>query len=168
MLAKILGTIFPISDQRYQALQHEIHRNPLTFVFVIKWSVDFRIWGLSWCQHLVAFTGTTPVTSVVAPDAVCVESVYFYIENNQHACLNTPAFNKAPAHSISNNPYFAPFTCCVSSHRVWNVIIGVWESVCVSGQERAEAGVVFDKAKVQKQAHFCNLIFHCLHIWSCM
>lgn len=35
--------------------------------------------------------------------------------------------------------------------------------MCVSGQGRAQAGLF-----LQIQARFCNLIFHCLHIWSCM
>lgn len=41
------------------------------------------------------------------------------------------------------------------------VTVEVWERV--SGQGREEAGLF-----LQIQACFCNLIFHCLHIWSCM
>lgn len=39
--------------------------------------------------------------------------------------------------------------------------------VCVRSAKRV-GWLVFDVVKVQKKAHFGNLIFHSLHIWSCM
>lgn len=178
-----LGSIyFLLALDINKTLQHEWTMRPLTmFLFVSKCSVDFKSFSLS--QHLVVFTGSAPQGTFARAQGsscgccltqcllrVCTLKWKQISRKSEHTI--EPPKRKYQRCPISKKALL--YFCSLHLRRTVGAQFEMWLSkcekvcVCVSGQKRAEAGLFLIQPEVQKQAHFCNLIFHCLHIWSCM